>query len=1203
LIGVGGAGLLLAQLKKSSQPSIIGSQRRQLARKSFLHDRKFPGQSTRALARPVGSLAYSGSVFVVDDRVIYSASDLAAAARCEYSLLRKFDFELGWGSKPEVDDDELLKRTAELGDAHEQHKLDDLRRQFGDDVVRIGRPAFTEAGLSAAVAATKRALDANAPVIFQAAMYDGRFVGFADFVIRDGHHYRVCDTKLARSAKVTALLQLAAYADVLTAAGVPVAPVAELILGDNSSLRYPIAELLPVYRRQRAELQRLLDEHLADGRPVDWADEHVRACFRCADCEIKVREHDDLLLVAGMRISQRAKLVDAGITTVTQLAAHVGDVKDMPARVTASLAAQAALQVAERNTGEPQYEIVDPRVLGLLPEPDDGDLFFDFEGDPLWTTDGVNWGLEYLFGVLERNGRFRPLWAHDRDSERKALKDFLAFVHKRRRRYPKMHIYHYAPYEKTTLLRLAGRYGVGEDEVDNLLRAGVLVDLYPLVRKSIRVGTESYGLKALEPLYMGNREGEVTTAAASITEYARYCRVRDDGQTEQAAQVLNSIAEYNLADCRSTRDLRDWLLMRRFEHGVTHLTMPTAPAVAESDEQDDVGRVLCGFAGDAATERRTAEQTAVALINASRGYHQREDKPFWWAHFDRLANPVDEWADTSGVFLVDDPVDVTLENDWHMPPRARKRQRHVRLRGELPGGELSRDVYALYDPPAPAAMVDGDPDRRGAGNAQVIETVESGGVPVEVVICERTGDDGVEFDQLPMALTPGAPIRTTKLREAIDAVAATVADGLQQSPPRLPQTAIFDILARRCPRTPCGAPLPHDGGYVDDITAALLDLDSSYVAVHGPPGTGKTYTAAKVIAALVNTHHWRIGVVAQSHAVVEHLLACVIGDGGVDQQKVAKKKSPDGRRATPWQEIADNQYAAFLAAATDGCVVGGTAWDFANAGRIPPGSLNLLVIDEAGQFCLANTVAVSAAADNLLLLGDPQQLPQVSAGTHPEPVDTSALGWLVDVRDVLPHEFGYFLEQTHRMHPTVCRAVSALSYDNRLLSHPKTAARRLEGQLPGVHTLTVPHEGNTTDSPEEAAAIAAEIERLLGVDWTSGGQTRPLTAADVLVVAPYNAQVLRLRTCLQAAGLEDVAVGTVDKFQGRQAPVVFLSMASSSVDEVPRGISFLLNRNRLNVAISRAEYMAVIVRSPMLTEYLPSTPARLVELGAFLSLG
>jgi predicted RecB family nuclease len=1146
-------------------------------------------------------------VFVAEDQVIYSASDLAAAARCEYALLRTFDFKLGWGPKPEVDDDGLLNRTAELGDAHERRRLDDLRQEFGDGVVRIGRPAFTKAGLAAAVAATRRALDAGAPVVFQAAMFDGRFVGFADFVIRvdgpDGYEYQVCDTKLARSAKVTALLQLAAYADVLAATGVPVAPEAELILGDNTTVRYPLNELLPVYRRQRAELQRLLDDHHAGGRPVAWSDEDVRACFRCADCRIKVRENDDLLLVAGMRVSQRAKLIDAGITTLAGLTEHVGEVKDMSARTAANLTAQAGLQVAERDTGRPRYEIVDPLVLGQLPEPDDGDLFFDFEGDPLWTSDGVDWGLEYLFGVLEagRNGRFRPLWAHDRGSERKALTDFLTLVHKRLRRYPKMHIYHYAPYEKTALLRLAGRYGVGEDEVDNLLRAGVLVDLYPLVRKSIRVGAESYGLKALEPLFGAHREGEVTTAADSITEYARYCKLRDEGQTEQAAQVLNSIADYNRLDCQSTRELRDWLLMRAFEHGVTHLTKPTAPAVEESDDPDPIGRVLAGYAGDAATECRVAEQTAVALVAASRGYHQREDKPFWWAHFDRLANPVDEWADTSGVFLVDDPADVTVERDWHMPPRARKPQRHVRLRGELPGGDLDHDVYALYDPPAPAGMVDGDPDRRGAGNAQVMEIVESGGVPVEVVICERPEDDGVEFHQLPFALTPGAPIRTTKLREAIDTVAATVADGVQQSPPRLPRTAVLDILARRGPRTRSQAPLPHGGDYADDITAALLDLDSSYVAVHGPPGTGKTFTAAKVIATLVSTHHWRVGVVAQSHAVVEHLLGCVI-DTSVDPLRVAKKKSPGSQRTTAWQQINDNAYAAFLAAAADGCVVGGTAWDFANSTRVPPGSLDLLVIDEAGQFCLANTVAVSGAAANLLLLGDPQQLPQVNAGTHPEPVDTSALGWLVDGTGTLQASRGYFLERSYRMHPAVCEPVSRLSYQGRLRSYESAARRELHGHPAGVRTLLVEHDGNTTDSPEEAAAIVAEIQRLLDTPWTTDRGTRPLQPGDVLVVAPYNAQVLRVRAGLEAAGLDDVAVGTVDKFQGRQAPVVFLSMASSSVDEVPRGISFLLNRNRLNVAISRAEFSAVIVRSPMLTEYLPSTPAGLIDLGAFLSL-
>jgi uncharacterized protein len=284
-------------------------------------------------------------------------------------------------------------------------------------------------------------------------------------------------------------------------------------------------------------------------------------------------------------------------------------------------------------------------------------------------------------------------------------------------------------------------------------------------------------------------------------------------------------------------------------------------------------------------------------------------------------------------------------------------------------------------------------------------------------------------------------------------------------------------------------------------------------------------------------------------------------------------------------------------------VIGGTAWDFANATRVAPGCLDLLVVEEAGQFSVANTIAVARAAANLLLLGDPQQLPQVTQGTHPEPVDVSALAWLIDGQNTLPEELGYFLECTYRMHPAVCAPVSKLSYDGRLRSvESVTTARVLEGIEPGVRLLSFEHQGNSIDSPEEADAIVADITRLLGTPWTDEHGTTPLAQKHVLIVTPYNAQVVMLKQRLDAAGLTDVRVGTVDKFQGQQAPVVFISMTASSIDDVPRGISFLLNRNRLNVAVSRAMYSAIIVRSTLLTDYLPSTPDGLIDLGAFLAL-
>src|SRR5271155_2047478 len=299
------------------------------------------------------------------DSIIYKAADLASAARCEYALLREFDAKLGWGQRVIVED-ELLARTASLGDEHEQRRLDQLREESGDGVVVIGRPfPFTVENITAAAAQPRRAIDRGAPVIYQAAMFDGRFVGFADFLVRDGGQYQVSDTKLARSAKVTALLQIAAYADTLSRSGIPVSPEAELVLGNGAAVRYRVDELIPVYLEQRARLQQLLDEHYARGAPVRWEDERVRACFRCPACEEQVRATDDLLLVAGMRVSQRAKLIDAGITTVSELAEHAGPVADVPVRTLDKLIAQAKLQVRQRDTGTPQFEVADPQPLTL----------------------------------------------------------------------------------------------------------------------------------------------------------------------------------------------------------------------------------------------------------------------------------------------------------------------------------------------------------------------------------------------------------------------------------------------------------------------------------------------------------------------------------------------------------------------------------------------------------------------------------------------------------------------------------------------------------------------------------------------------------------------------------------------------------------------------------------------------------------------
>ncbi len=336
----------------------------------------------------------------------------------------------------------------------------------------------------------------------------------------------------------------------------------------------------------------------------------------------------------------------------------------------------------------------------------------------------------------------------------------------------------------------------------------------------------------------------------------------------------------------------------------------------------------------------------------------------------------------------------------------------------------------------------------------------------------------------------------------------------------------------------------------------------------------------------------------------------------MDPRRVAKEVKHDD--PVPWTQCAKGDVEELLSK-PGGALIGGTAWTMVGS-SVPAGSLDLLVIDEAGQFSLANTMAVSRAAKRLLLLGDPQQLPQVTQGKHPEPVDESALGWLSDGYNTLPPELGYFLALSWRMHPELCSAVSELSYDNRLESASAAKERHLEGAAPGISCVYVPHTGNSTSSTEEAAEVVRQVQAHLGLTWldpstsaasrsaetqsaeSQPAEGRPLEETDILVVAAYNAQVQLIKHHLRGAGLSKVRVGTVDKFQGQEAPVVIVSMAASAAGEVPRGMEFLLSRNRINVAVSRGQWRAVVVRSPELTNYLPTHPEGLENLGGFVAL-
>ncbi|MEV4777327.1 TM0106 family RecB-like putative nuclease [Microbacterium sp. LWH12-1.2] len=1143
-------------------------------------------------------------------RVIWSASDLKAAAECEFAWCRALDAKLGRVPAVEEPVDATLARAARLGDVHEQNVLERYIDDLGDARVhRVDKVSSVDAAaLAAAVAETGQALRSEALVVFQAAFATPEFVGFADFLRRDDDgRWRVQDSKLARKARVTALMQLAAYVDQLDRLGVPRSDEVDLILGDGSLSTHAVDDLLPLFQVRRARLRALIaDRRIEDGAagaPLGWGDDRgdleIVACGRCATCEEQVIAHRDLLMVARMRPVQRARLRTAGIETIDDLAAASAAPDGMNVDTFETLRAQARLQIRADVEGAATYDVHYAAAIHTLPVPSHGDIFFDFEGDPLYTEpapDGdAQWGIDYLFGWVDNADQYTPLWAHTFADERRALETFLDFVNARRAAHPGMHIYHYAPYETSHLVAMAARHGVREGEVDRLLREGVFVDLYPLVLRTVRVGSRSYSIKKLEPLYMGDdvRTSDVQKGDDSIVQYVAAKELAAAGEQAEADAVLADLADYNRYDCVSTRRLRNWLIEIAKREGVH----PAPPDEAEEVIYEPSPRSVALLADAERAVETGGDGQVHRLAAAAIDYFPREAKSFWVGHFQRLREPVTMWEGTRDVVRVD-PGSCVVRREWSVGEGRRVMSREVEIRGEVsPGTTLGAGAqpFALYEVPAPFDTEVASRAVHVPHTVTVVEVLDDGYVVAESAI------QGQTWDELPLALTPAAPPRVVSLQGAID----EWADAVHLAAPGFPEDAATDILRRIPPRTRSGGPLPAaEDDLIDAIVRAVLDLDRSYLAVQGPPGTGKTYTGSQVIARLVNEHGFKVGVVAQSHAIIETLLERIVADG-VSPAQVAK--SPKDTGIEPgYTVIPKSGMAAFLAEHQgEGVVVGGTAWDFSNSNRVERAGLDLLVIDEAGQFSLASTIAVAAGAQRLLLLGDPQQLPQVSQGAHPEPVDTSALGWVMDGDAVVRPEYGYFLARSWRMHPLIAAPVSKLAYAGKLASAPGTERRSVEGVDSGLHVVPLRHRGNATQSPEEAGEVVRLVRDLIGRTFTDndpGATSRPLDEGDIIVVTPYNAQKQLVLEALAAAGFPRVPVGTVDNFQGKEAVVSITSLAASSGRDAPRGPEFLLLQNRLNVAISRAQCVAYLIHSPALLDDLPYTPEGVARLSAFARL-
>jgi predicted RecB family nuclease len=1162
---------------------------------------------------------------IIDGQVRLSASDVANFLACRH--LTRLDLLRARGvlKPPYFKDagfDDLVKR----GKAHEQTILQGFRDR-GLEVVEIttdtSNPAMGAASTAAAIAE-------SVDVIYQGVLTreagpsgESALLGYPDFLVRaelipapDGElrpdsgraRYEVVDAKLARTAKGRAVAQTAFYSQLLADLQGDVPRWLHLALGTGEWASFKVADFAAYERQTRRLMVEFIDADAGAVPPADTYPEPVEHCAICRwspACSARRRTDDDLSLVAGISKGQRRRLKEIGVATRREFAA----VDPLPALRGTSreslerARSQAILQVASEDAAAIAYDLLEPdrnpegelvpnRGFLALPEPSDGDLFFDIEGARHFSEDGKEFALQYLFGIVdtadtdERGApRYTQFWAFDRAGEKRAFEELIDFITSRRAERPGLHVYHYNHYEPTAVDhlselhetrqeavgRLMGRFATREDEVDELFRLGVFADLYRVVRQGLQAGVESYSIKRLEPLCGYSRLVGLRDATSALVEFEAGL---EDGSAAGDAERQRVIAGYNEDDCRATLALRDWLEARRPELaarlGVGPAELPR-PFVADTEldgGDSELAQLRSALLASVAAEpsSRTPEEAAIALLADLLEWHRRENKPAWWRYFyvrtlsssDLVAEP-----DALGLLSGGDVVGTVKKSvlrQFSFPPQEHK-----------------------FGPLAQAA----DPI---TGRGFVVDSVDD--ARGEIVLKVGRDYDGPLPSALVQSGPPGIKLQAERMR---DLGAQVLADGLSG------RDSATALLMRRPPSGVSAETLPLRGPGESAQQAAVrlaVTLADSYLPIQGPPGTGKTYTAAEQVLTLIAEGR-PVGITGPSHAVICNFVDAVFkhaADRGLAIPRVGQRADKDN----PFLH-ADAQslaYPTLLSGLSDGDldIAAGTTWMWSRPEF--QDSVDMLFVDEAGQVSMADVLAISGAARNLVLLGDPQQLAHPSQAAHPPGSGVSALEHILGERATMPPEAGLLIDTTWRMHPDLCRFTSETFYDGKLTSMPNLIRQEILGDPPlsgaGLRIVEVPHEGNSNASPEEAAVVADLVRNFLGRQWRDRfGELVPIGVEQIMVVTPYNAQIRAIQSAAASAVLPRLQAGTVDKFQGREAPVVIYSMATSSADDAPRGMEFLYDLHRLNVATSRARALAIIVASPDLVRVACQTPRQM----------
>jgi len=1122
----------------------------------------------------------------VGTTLMLSAHDLVGNLYCAH--LTSVDLKVAQGLLPKpARRDPLLDILRERGRKHEQAFLNHLAAN-GFEPFLIEGVDVTDG----AVARTREAMQAGHAIIVQAALRDGDWVGRADILRRvetpsdlGEWSYEIIDTKLARETKGGTILQLCLYAQLL-AAMQGVEPEFVYVVAPWSDFRpqqFRVADYMAFFRKAQCAAQNAVDGGIDTAITV-YPDPktHCDVCRWEPQCDARRRADDHLCLVANVSALQMNELRTNGIATVKALSAMPVPMSWKPKRGSVAgyvkAREQARVQVEARETGTLRHEPLDfiPATgLYLLPPPSPGDVFFDIEGDP-FIGEG---GFEYLFGYCYRDAvgsdHYEAQWAFDRASEKTIFETFMDFVTARRADFPQMHVYHYAPYEPGALKRLMGRYATRQTEVDDLLRGKVMIDLYSVVRNSIRASVESYSIKKLEPFYAFTRMMPLQHANVALAAIQTGLELGDTRSIDESAR--QAVAAYNQDDCNSTAALRDWLEHLRAQaiaDGAA-IDRPEPGSDGPSDDIADhearvkelIGRLTHDIPIDPV--ERAPEQHGRFILAHSLDWHRREEKAIWWEYFRLAAMTAEELLDEkAGLSSLEFVMTVERSKQGIPTDRYRFAPQDTDICDEA-------DLYAL-----------------GGEKFGSVAAISQDDLTIDIKKSKKTADIH------PDAVFEHTHIPTKEQQESLLRLGTYVAEhgieGVRE------YQAARDLLLRLPPRLGFAPLHIENESTLENALRITPALSGGVLPIQGPPGTGKSFTAAHMICRLLKDGK-RVGVTANSHKVIRNLINKAIEVALAAGQAVkAGHRCPDKGSETDHVLVySDNPRAIAAISSGEIAILGGTSFFWAR--EDVANSVDVLFVDEAAQMSLANVLAVSQAAPQVVLLGDPQQLDQPMQGSHPDGTGVSALHHILAGRQTIAPDQGLFLEETWRMHPAITAFHSELFYDSKLHAVPKCVQQNVTSTGvflgTGLRYVPVPHIGNQSSSIEEAESVARIVAALLssGTQWTDrDGKTTVLELSDIIIIAPYNAQVFEIQQHIPGAH-----VGTVDKFQGQEAAIAIYSLATSSHADAPRGMEFLYSANRLNVAISRAKCLAIMVASPAIFEAECKTPRQMQLANAF----